>query len=148
MFSTGPWQLIRFGRQSGFSEPLLLEGAPARQYGPQFQVTALQKSKVPGRHASPQLHRVKDPTSLGALSLGQPRAGTRTVFEHGEHIRQFEEILDRFVVVDQDNLATGLMRRDVEANDRTQSGAVHSCDLLEIEDDSSAGWKQIPHVGV
>jgi hypothetical protein len=40
------------------------------------------------------------------------------------------------------------MRRDVEANDRTQSGAVHSRDLFEIEDDSSGGWKQIPYVGV
>jgi hypothetical protein len=82
------------------------------------------------------------------LRLGQPRAGTRTAFEDGEHIRQSEEILDRFVVIDQDELATGLMRRDVEANDRTQSGAVHSRDLFEIEDDSSGGWKQIPYVGV
>ena len=74
--------------------------------------------------------------------LRQSHAGLRAGFEHGEQVGETEKIPNRFVVVDQDQLAAALFRRDVEADDGAEAGAIHAGEFLEIEDDSASGRKQ------
>lgn len=80
---------------------------------------------------------------LAGSKLRQSHAGLRAGFEHREQVREAEKIPDRFVVVDQDQLAAALFRGDVEADDGAQAGTIHAGDFPEVDDDSATGGEQI-----
>ena len=83
---------------------------------------------------------------LAGSKLRQSHAGLRAGFEHGEQVGETEQLPDRFVVVDQDQLAAALLRRDVEADDRAQAGTIHARDFPEVNDDSASGRKEATDV--
>src|SRR5579863_5354662 len=79
-----------------------------------------------------------------ARRLRQTHARLSARLEYRKQVAEAEEILDRLVVVDQEQLAAGLLRRNVQADDCTEAGAVHAADVLEVDDDSAGARKQIP----
>lgn len=78
----------------------------------------------------------------GGFKLRQSHAGFRAGFEDGEQVGETEKIPDRFVVVDQNQLAAALFRRDVKTDDRAQAGTIHARDIPEVDDDSASGREQ------